>query len=136
MNRRLVMVMIVVAVVFVEATAFAQQRLHDLVMKDIGATFASVGRNLNANSAVAAAEDAARLEALFQETERWWAPLNTKDALKYARFARDGAAAVRAASSRGDIDMAKESYATIRSACTGCHFTHREEISNGYVIKP
>ena len=136
MNRPFVLGMIVIAGVFPATTAFAQQRLHDLIMKDIGATFASVGRNLDANNAAAAARDAARLEELFQETEAWWEPLNTKDALKYARFAGDAVAAVGAAASLGDIDSAKESYATIRRSCTACHFTHREETSSGYIIKP
>ena len=136
MNRQFVIVTIIVAGVFGGTTALAQQRLHDLIMKDVGATFASVGRNLDANSAAEAAEDAARLEELFRETEAWWAPLNTKDALKYARFVSDAAAAVGAAASRGDIDRAKESYATIRRACTACHFTHREEIGSGYIIRP
>ena len=136
MNRRFVLAIFIMAGGFAPTTAFAQQRLHDLIMKDIGATFASTGTNLDANSAAAAAGDAARLEELFRETEAWWAPLNTKDALKYAQFARDAAAAVSAAASRGDIDAAKEAYATIRRACTACHFTHREEIGSGYIIKP
>ncbi len=135
MNRRFVLVIVTMGI-FAGSTAFAQQRLHDLIMKDIGATFASVGRNLDANNPAAAAEDASRLQELFSETEAWWGPLNTRDALKYARFARDAAAAVGAAAGRGDVEVAEESYATIRRACTACHFTHREEISSGYIIKP
>lgn len=136
MNRQFVLIMIVMAGVFAGATAIAQQRPHDQIMKDIGATFASVGRNLDANSAAAAVEDAAKLEGLFRETEAWWAPLNTKDALRYAEFARETAAAVGTAARGDDIEKAKASYADIRKACTACHFTHREDTGRGYVIKP
>ena len=136
MNRQFVLITIVIAGAFAGATAFAQERPHDEIMKEIGATFASLRRNLDANSAAAAVEDAAKLEGLFRETEAWWAPLKTKDALRYAKFAGDAAAAVGAAAKSDDIAKAKASSAAIQKSCAACHFTHREDTGKGYLIKP
>lgn len=137
MNRHFVVIMIVIAGAFAGTTAFPQQdRPYDQVMKDIGATFASLRKNLDANSAAAAAEDASKLEGLFTEIEAWWAPLKTKDALRYARSAHDAAVAVGAAAKAGDIGKAKESSAAIQKSCGACHFTHREDTGKGYLIKP
>ena len=136
MNRQFVLTMIVIAGVFAGATAFAQHRPYDQVMKDVGATFASLRKNLDGNSAAAAVEDAAKLEGLFKETEAFWAPFNTKDALNFAKGAREAATAVGTAAKGGDVKAAQESYARIQKNCAGCHFSHREETGKGFLIKP
>ena len=128
--------MIVIAGIFAGASAFAEERPYDQIMKDIGATFANLRKNLDANSAAAAAEDAAKLEALFGETEAWWSPLKTKDAVRFAKYARDAAAAVGAAARGNDIEKAKATSANIQKSCGACHFTHREDTGKGYLIKP
>ena len=136
MNQKFVLIMIVIAAVFVSATAFAQLRPYDQLMKDVGATFASLKKNLDANSAAAAAEDAAKLEGLFTETEAFWAPLKTKDAVDFANSARDTVAKVGAAAKGNDTKAALEAYGAVGKNCAGCHFTHREENQKGFLIKP
>ncbi len=137
MNRQVVFIVVVIAAVFVLATAFAQQhRPYNQIMKDVGATFASLKKNLDANSATAAAQDAAKLEGLFAETEAFWAPFDTKDAISFAKRARDAAAAVGAAAKGNDIKAAQESYSVIQKNCANCHFSHREETGKGFLIKP
>ena len=136
MSRQSVLIMIVIAGIFAGASAFAEERPYDQIMKDIGATFANLRKNLDANSAAAAAEDAAKLEALFGETEAWWSPLKTKDAVRFAKYARDAAAAVGAAARGNDIENAKATSANIQKSCGACHFTHREDTGKGYLIKP
>src|SRR5260370_38441741 len=89
MNRQFVLTIIVIAAVFAGATALAQQhRAYNLIMKDVGATFANLKKNLDENSGAAAAQDAAKPEALFTETEGFWAPLNTQDAVNMPERAR------------------------------------------------
>jgi len=137
MNRQFVLVMIVIAAVFAAATAFAQQhRPYDQIMKDVGATFASLKKNLDANSAAAAIEDAAKLQGLFKETEAFWAPLKTKDAVDFAKRARDAAAAVGTAAKGNDTKAAQASYTAIQKSCANCHFSHREETGKGFLIRP
>jgi cytochrome c556 len=137
MNRLFLLITIAVAGTIVAATAFAQQhRPYNQIMKDVGTTFASLKKNLDANSAAAAAQDAAKLEGLFTETEAFWAPLDTKDAVNFAKRAREAATAVGAASKGNDIKAAQASYAVIQKSCANCHFTHREETGKGFLIKP
>src|SRR5438552_16080608 len=110
MNRVFFLITIAVAGTVVVATAFAQQhRAYNQIMKDVGATFASLKKNLDANSAAAAIEDAAKLQGLFKETEAFWAPLKTKDAVDFAKRASDAAAAVGVAA-KSDTKAALESY--------------------------
>ena len=138
MNRQVVFIVIVIAAVFVGATAFAQQhRPYNQIMKDVGATFASLKKNLDANSAASAAEDAAKLEGLFTETEAFWAPLDTKDAVNLVKRARDGAAAVGAAAKGNDIKAAQAAYSAMQKNCGNCHLAHREDTGKGgFVIRP
>ena len=137
MNRQFVSIIIVVAGVFAAGMASAQQnRPYNQIMKDVGATFASLRKNLDANGAVAAAEDAAKLEGLFTETEAFWARLNTRDAIGFAKSAREASAAVGAAAKNNDIKAAQASIATVQKSCGLCHFSHREETDKGFLIKP
>src|SRR6266568_2359616 len=137
MNRQLVLMIIGIATFVAGLTAFAQQdRPYNQIMKDVGATFANLKKNLDANSAAAAAEDAAKLEGLFTETEAFWARLDTKDAVNFAKRAREAAGAVGAAAKGSDIKAAQASYSAIQKSCANCHFSHREETGKGFLIKP
>src|SRR5437764_12919548 len=117
MNRQFVLIIIIIAAVVAGATASAQQhRPYNLIMKDVGTTFASLKKNLDANSAASAAEDAAKLEGLFTETEAFWSPLDTKDAVNFAKRAREAAGAVGAAAKGSDIKAAQASYSAIQTS--------------------
>jgi hypothetical protein len=137
MNRRFVLSIIFTVAVLAGAAAFAQQRRpYNQIMKDVGSTFASLRKNLDGNSAAAAAEDAAKLEALFTETEAFWAPFDTQDAMAHAKRGRDAAAAAVAAAKANDIKKAQESVPVIQKTCANCHFAHREETGKGFLIRP
>ena len=137
MNRQSLIIIIIIAGVFAAGMASAeQQRPYNQIMKDVGATFASLRKNLDANGAAAAAEDAAKLEGLFTETEAFWARLNTRDAVGFAKRARDAAAAVGTAAKGNDTKAAQASYTAIQKSCANCHFSHREETGKGFLIKP
>jgi hypothetical protein len=105
-------------------------------MKDVGETFANLKKNLDANSAAAAAADAAKLQGLFTETEAFWAPLNTGDAVGFAKNARESSVAVGAAAKGNDIKAAQASYGAIQKNCANCHLAHREDTGKGFLIKP
>ena len=136
MSRRFLSIMIVAGILAV-GTAFAQQhRQYNEIMKDVGATFASLKKNLDSNSATAAAADAAKLEGLFTETEAFWAPLNTGDAVGFAKNAREASAAAAAAAKGNDIKAAQASYSAIQKNCGNCHYAHREDTGKGFLIRP
>jgi cytochrome c556 len=137
MTRLFVVVIIVAAALAGAANTLAQKRPHDQLMKEVGATFASLRRNLDANAASAAAEDASKLALLFQETESFWTPFKTKDAIEAARGAREAAASVSKSAKAGSIAKAQTAYAEIGKYCTACHNTHREQMPDKtYRIKP
>jgi len=137
MNRQFALTIIVIAAICAGVSAFAQQhRPYNEIMKDVGATFASLKKNLDSNSAAAAAEDAAKLQGLFTETEGFWAPLNTGDAVNLAKRARDAAAAVAAAAKGNDMKTALASYAAVQKNCGNCHLAHREDTGKGFLIRP
>ena len=136
MSRRFLSIMIAAGILAV-GTAFAQQhRPYNDIMKDVGATFASLKKNLDANSGAEAAQDAAKLQGLFTETEAFWAPLNTGDAVGFAKSAREASAATAAAAKGNDIKAAQGSYSAIQKNCANCHFAHREDTGKGYLIRP
>ena len=137
MNRRFVLIVILVAGLFGASMAFAQKRPYDQVMKDVGATFASLKKNLDANAAAGAVEDAAKLEGLFKDTEAFWTPFKTKDALDAAKGAQQAAAAVGAAAKDNNVQKAQAAYAGVGKYCNGCHSSHREQLPDKtYRIKP
>jgi cytochrome c556 len=138
MNRKLSLIVIVLAVVVLAATAFAQQhRPYNAIMKDVAATFPSLKKNLDANNGAAAAEDAAKLQKFFTETEEFWTPLNTQDAVGFSKRAQEAAAAIGTAAKANDMKTANASYATLQRACGSCHSAHRDELTGGgYTIKP
>src|SRR5262249_16286166 len=138
MSRRVALVIIVTAGVFAASASLAKQkRPYNELMKDVAATYASVKKNLDANAAPAAAADAAKLQALFKDTEDFWAQFKTKDALDAAKGAQDGAAAIAAAAKANNIQKAQASYNAVGKSCNGCHASHREQMPDkSFKIKP
>src|SRR5262245_31400291 len=136
MSGRFLSIMIAAGILAV-GTAFAQQhRPYNEIMKDVAVTFASLKKNLDSNSAAAAVADAAKLEGLFTETEAFWAPLDTQDAVKFAKGARDAASAVGTAAKGNDMKAAQASYSAIQKNCGNCHRAHREDTGKRYLIRP
>lgn len=118
------------------AGAFAQKRPYNLVMKDVGTTSEALRRNLDGTSGAAAA-DAERLAQLFQETEDFWTPFKTKDAIDAAKGARELATAVAAAVRAKDMEKAKTAASGLGRFCTSCHNAHREQMPDkSYRIRP
>src|SRR5262245_50317248 len=138
MSRCVALVIIVTAGVFGAGASLARQkRPYNELMKDVAATYASVKKNLDANAAPAAAADAAKLQALFKDTEDFWAQFKTKDALDAAKGAQDGAAAIAAAAKANNIQKAQASYNGVGKFCNACHTSHREQMPDkSYKIKP
>ena len=136
MNRYSALFMIVLAGVYAVTPLFAQGRNHDDIMRDIRAAYRSLGENLEANAAAAAVDDATRLEGFFRETEAFWTRLETQDAMGFAREAAEAAATVAARTGEDDIDGTQEPYEVIGDSCGSCHSAHREQLEQGFRIKP
>ena len=101
-----------------------------------GGRGAAAPANWDAAVRDAAAQDAAKLQGLFKETEAFWAKFDTHDAMNFAKSAQDGADQVAAAAKANDPKKAQAAYAAIQKNCGTCHYTHREETGKGFLIKP
>jgi cytochrome c556 len=138
MKRKSFFLAILIAAIVVGTTAFAQQphRLYNEIMKDIGATFPSLKKNLDSNNGAGAAEDAAKLEKFFSETEAFWTPFKTEDAINISKKAREVAASIGNSAKANDMKTALTSYALLQRQCGSCHTAHREDTGAGFTIKP
>ena len=136
MNRYLALFMIVLAGVYVGTPLFAQGRNHDELMRDIRTAYRSLGENLDANEPTAAGNNATQLEGLFREIEAFWTRLETQDAMGMAKEAAEAAATVAAETGEGDFEAAKVASEVIGASCGSCHDAHREQIADGFRIKP
>ena len=117
--------------------AAAQKRPYDLVMKDVGSTFDSLRKDLDGGNVAAAAADATKLERLFRETEEFWTPFKTRDAIDAAKGAREASGAVAAAAKSKDLPKAKTAVSGLGRFCGTCHNSHREQMPDkSYRIKP
>ena len=138
MNLRIAIAAILIAVLAAFAvTLLAQSRPYDQVMKEIAPTYANLKKNLDSSAFPAAAEDAAKLESLFKETENFWTPFKTKDALDFAKSVQAASRGVNAAAKEMNGQKAQASYAGIAKSCKGCHDSHRESMPDkSFKIKP
>ena len=58
---------------FVTGLQAEEDQAYKQIMKNVGATFGSLGKNVQAKNGEAAAEDAKKLAGLFKEVEAFWA---------------------------------------------------------------
>src|SRR5262245_27813884 len=138
MDRRAALVLISLLGLTATTGLFAQQkRPYNELMKDVAATYASVKKNLDSGVGPAAAADAAKLQALFKETEDFWSTFKTKDAMDAAQNAQQGAAAIADAAKANNIQKAQGFYTAVGKFCAACHTSHREQMPDkSYKIKP
>src|SRR6266850_729444 len=138
MNSRIaVSVIVIAAFAAVGMTLPAQNRAYDQVMKDVAPTYANLKKNLDSSAFAVAAEDAAKLESLFKETETFWTPFKTRDALDFAKSVQLAAKNVGAAAREMNGQKAQAAYAGIGKSCKGCHDSHRETMPDkSFKIKP
>jgi cytochrome c556 len=135
MNQRVALVVILISGLVM--TVYAQKRPYDVVMKDIGATYANLKKNLDASAMAPAAEDAAKLQNLFKETEDFWTPFKTKDAIEAAKAAGATSQTIATAAKEGNAQKAQAAYGAIAKNCKSCHDAHRELMPDkSFKIKP
>src|SRR5947207_15942998 len=106
MNRRFAVVVVLFCASIMTILA-QQKRPYDVVMKDVNGTFATLKKDLDANSLSSAAEDAGKLESLFKETETFWTAFKTKDAIDFSKAAQSASQATAAAAKDGNGQKAQ-----------------------------
>ena len=93
---------VVVAIVMLAASAVAQPRPYNVIMKEVGSTLGALRKSVDDSDFARSAEQAERLEQLFKEIEDFWAKFKTKDAIDAAAGARELSASIAAAARAKD----------------------------------
>jgi cytochrome c556 len=136
MNHKLAIVVVLLCACILPVLA-QQKRPYDVVMKDVNGTFATLKKDLDGNNLTSAAEDAAKLQGMFKETEDFWTPFKTRDAIDFSKGAQAASQAIAAAAKEGNGQKAQTAYASVGKYCKGCHDSHRELMPDkSFRIKP
>ena len=120
----------------------AQEVSLSAAIKTIGPAFAALrtatGEAKAANdSAAVVAQNAAKLQPAFIQTEKAWDDLGQSSAAEWARTARDHAASIERAAAAGDWDAVETSSGALNTLCQNCHGSYRERLEDGtFRIKP
>ena len=112
------------------ALTLVAQAPQDLspIMKDVGATSASMRMNLMNNAAEDVAKDAAKLQQDFTQAQGFFKAMKAQDAVDAAKANADSAGEVMKAAKSGNLDAAKAPAAVIQKSCKACHDVHREQL--------
>ena len=117
--------------------AWSEARRHDVIMKDVNATYEKLKKSLDAQNDKQAFEDASKLQQLFKEVEQFWAPFETKDALDAARGAQNAFDALSRSIKVNNFQQALTTYNSTAQYCRNCHSVHRIQAADkSYRIKP
>ena len=100
-------------------------------MKTIGASCGSLKKNLDAKNGEAAAADAHKLHAAFQDVHSFFQKKNSEVAMKFAMGAGDGFDKIAAQASAGKFDEASATFKETTANCGGCHSAHRTKAADG-----
>jgi cytochrome c556 len=118
-----------------EQAARISVETHEGYMKTLSSTNAALGMKLTANDLAGAAKDAAQIQAIFADVEKFWAQNNKADGVKWAQDARQNATEMATALTAGDANRATAARKTMSGSCTSCHMTYREGTAPNYTLK-
>ena len=111
-------------------------RPYDTVMKEVNSAFTTLKENLDKRNSVAA-DDAAKLQALFKEVQEFWARYETKDAIEASEGAQAAFAALAESVKVNNFQQASTTYTAAGRFCATCHSVHRVQAADqSYLIKP
>ena len=104
---------------------------HQKWMQTAGATCGSLGKNLKAGNAEAAAADARKLHDVFDHVHGFWVAKHSDDGETFAKNARDGFGKIAEQASANKIDDASATFKETTANCGGCHGAHRDKAADG-----
>jgi cytochrome c556 len=110
---------------FVTGLHAEEDEAYKQLMKGVGATFSSLGKNVQAKKAEAAAEDGEKLAGLFKQVEDFWVKSNTADAIAFAQAAQKASSEAAASAKANVFDEASAAVGSVGKNCKGCHDAHK-----------
>jgi hypothetical protein len=100
-------------------------------MKTVGATSASLRKNLDSKNAESASADAKKLQDAFEQVHVYWQKKNINDAMKFAMDAGTGFREIGEQATAGKFEDAAATLKKAMTTCGGCHTAHREKAEDG-----
>ncbi len=104
-------------------------KLRD-AMKQIGPTNGGLGKKLAAKDPTSA-DDAGKLQTLFESVQKFWEERKAEDAVEFAKAAATQFGTVGQLAKDGKWDDAVAAQKKVGANCMGCHTAHREKAADG-----
>jgi cytochrome c556 len=137
-GRKMRRVSIVIAICFIFAVALTvtgQQPAVDIdaTMKAVQPVWGGLPAKVMANDAAGVAADAARLEGLFRDAQRFFEAEKMAQPAAWSKDAAAAAGAAAAAAKAGKVDSTTKNGININ--CKQCHDVYRVKGDAGFVLK-
>ncbi len=114
-------------VVAMALTLYAQRDIMP-VMKEVGPTFQSLGKNVQANAAADVQKDAEKLQGLFKEAGTFMKAQKQSDGVGWAADAEKAAGDIAKAAKANDMAAVGTARGNLQKVCKACHDVHREQL--------
>lgn len=111
--------------------AYAADRPYEETMKEVGAACGSLKKNLDAKSNDAAGADAAKLQKLYKELQKFWAKKKMDEPTQLSKDGAMAAKNIAKASKSGDAAAMSTGFQGLLATCKGCHSKYREKGPDG-----
>lgn len=106
------------------------------VMKEIDLTMGDAAMNIDATYWADLGEVSNQLTALFERVQAFWTARQVQAAVDFSAQALAATHALGQASGAMSGSRANQAMTDLRSVCRSCHTEFREEVGDGYRIRP
>jgi len=112
---------VLAALALVAQTEFQDEAEYREEMRKIEHAFTALSEYRGVRMGPELEREAARLEELFTDVERFWKARGNEEAASFAGMAKDGAEEARTAARDGDDKSFDAALDTVAASCEGCH---------------
>ncbi len=106
------------------------------VMRRIDQTLGDVGMNIDATYWNELSDSSDRMTRFFEQIQTFWTAREVQPAIDFSAAALTATDAVRLAARARNGSQATQAMSDLRSVCRSCHTEFREEVGDGFRIKP
>ncbi len=106
------------------------------VMRRIDQTMGDVGMNIDATYWNELSDSSDRMTRYLQQIQTFWTARQVQPAVDFSAAALTATDAVRLAARARNGSQATQAMSDLRSVCRSCHTEYREEVGDGFRIKP
>ncbi|MEZ5287437.1 MAG: hypothetical protein R2712_22080 [Vicinamibacterales bacterium] len=108
-----------------------EEEAFQKVMQKVGAANGAFRQIIEKSDAAGAKEQATALKTAFTQTEAFFKPHGTADAIGWAQDARKAAESIEVSAAAGKWDEVKATTGNLGKMCQTCHTAYRERFDDG-----